>query len=81
LAQQIDQINRKAAIVEAKMTPFRLHASYKFNSLWDDASNSQRVKMVETFRKRFKSFMCLPRSTPNKQVERMIGEVEGLVGG
>ena len=80
--KQVDQINYKAFGIESKVLPFRLHATFRFNSnffkvvmnpqfrlmgiLWESSSDRQRSLMMEVYKKRFKSFLCLPKSVSNK---------------
>jgi len=47
--------------------------------LWDNSSNAEKERMILLYKKRFKTFLCLPRSVPNGLVELMNGNFEDII--
>jgi len=76
----VESLNLKATYITYRLTSFRLHASFKFNTnffkllvapqyrllaaLWDHVSPSAQNSIAASYRSRFKCFALLPRSTP-----------------
>lgn len=72
------------------MIAFRLNASFRFNVnffkimmnpqfrllgvLEMEATTTEKIRMMEIYRKRFKAFMCFPKSVPNEMIQEMIGD-------
>ena len=79
--RHLEELSQRACHLQKVLTPFRLHAPLRLcvnlficlinphfrliGALWDLSSNHSREKITKLYKRRWKSFLCLPKSTPN----------------
>eukprot|EP00919_Chromeraceae_sp_WS-2016_P072151 GHVR01170690.1.p1 GENE.GHVR01170690.1~~GHVR01170690.1.p1 ORF type:complete len:119 (+),score=10.72 GHVR01170690.1:1718-2074(+) len=96
IESHLADIQTRASHIERTLLPFRINSSPRFNlnffkiligphfrlmgALHKFSSDREKMIMANSYKKRFKAFMMLPRSTADKLIEALLGNFEEVIG-
>jgi hypothetical protein len=93
----LEKAKRKSDYQTRKLTPMRLELDLRFNArmfqttimpnmrmigvIYTEANKGDKEKVEKQFRKCFRSFCCLPWTSPNELIAKLIGDVAVVLVG
>eukprot|EP00919_Chromeraceae_sp_WS-2016_P072153 GHVR01170693.1.p1 GENE.GHVR01170693.1~~GHVR01170693.1.p1 ORF type:complete len:100 (+),score=15.80 GHVR01170693.1:350-649(+) len=77
IESHLADIQTRASHIERTLLPFRINSSPALHKF---SSDREKMIMANSYKKRFKAFMMLPRSTADKLIEALLGNFEEVIG-